>query len=74
MLTSLVNWSFWASPVELSALVEVQAATGKEQNLFPLMEVIGVVERKNWSFEIYLSFFSCFVEVSFCNRFLQEVP
>lgn len=51
MLMSLVNWSFWTSPVELSALVEVQAATGEEQSLLPqmhfsLMQVLGVVERK----------------------------
>lgn len=48
---SLVNWSFWTSPVELSALAELQAATGEEQNLLQLMrfsltQVLGVVERK----------------------------
>lgn len=61
MLTSLVNWSFWASPAELSALVEVQAATGEEQSLLPLMRfslmrVLGVVERKNGA----LSYISAF--------------
>lgn len=48
MLTSLVNWCFWANLLELSALVEVQAG---EQHLLPplhfsLMWVLATAERK----------------------------
>lgn len=51
VLTSLVNWCFWASPVELSVLVEIQAATGEEQSLLPLLRfslmwVLATAERK----------------------------
>ena len=47
----LGNWSFWISSVELSALVRIQAATGEEQSLLPvvhfsLMQVLSVAERK----------------------------
>lgn len=48
VLTSLVNWCFFANLVELSALVEVQVG---EQRLLPplhfsLMWVLATAERK----------------------------